>query len=48
MIRIRNLNKVFHLGASKKVVASNINMNFPTKESVGLLGRNGADRKSVV
>ncbi len=48
MIRIRNLNKVFQLGRSRKIVADNINMTFPTGESIGLLGRNGAGKSTLL
>jgi capsular polysaccharide transport system ATP-binding protein len=48
MIKLRNLSKAFVLGKSRKVVADNINMTFPTGESVGLLGRNGTGKSTLL
>ena len=48
MIELRNLTKVFRLDGRTKVVADNINITFPTGASVGLLGRNGAGKSSLL
>ncbi|MBE2274702.1 MAG: ABC transporter ATP-binding protein [Rhodobacteraceae bacterium] len=48
MIELRNLKKRFVLNGSVKVVAHNINVVFPTGEAVGLLGRNGAGKSSLL
>lgn len=49
MIRFENLTKVFHLGAGRtKVVADNINVEFPTGRVVALLGRNGAGKSTML
>lgn len=48
MIRFENITKVFSLEGKRKVVADNINLTFPTGRSVGLLGRNGAGKSSLL
>ncbi|MEX0308775.1 MAG: ABC transporter ATP-binding protein [Tateyamaria sp.] len=48
MIELRNLTKVFRLDGRSKVVADNINAVFPTGVAVGLLGRNGAGKSSLL
>lgn len=48
MIELRNLSKVYRLGGRPKWVARNINAVFPSKTTVGLLGRNGAGKSSLM
>lgn len=48
MIELRNVKKSYVLNGSVKIVARNINFTFPTGESVGLLGRNGAGKSSLL
>lgn len=48
MIRFEHLSKVFSLEGKHKVVADDINLTFPTGSSVGLLGRNGAGKSSLL
>lgn len=48
MIELRNLTKVFELDGRTKVVADNLNAVFATGVSVGLLGRNGAGKSSLL
>jgi len=48
MIELRNLSKTYHLNGRSKVVARNMNVTFPTGVSVGLLGRNGAGKSSLL
>lgn len=48
MIELRNLSKTFLLEGQRKTVARNISQVFPTGTSVGLLGRNGAGKSSLL
>lgn len=48
MIELRNLQKTFRLDGTRKIVARNICFTFPTGVSVGLLGRNGAGKSSLL
>lgn len=48
MLRLDNLTKVFSLHGKKKVVADGITMEFPSRSSVALLGRNGAGKSSLL
>ena len=48
MIRIRNLCKAYHLRGQTKVVADNINVDFEAGKVIGLLGRNGAGKSSLM
>ncbi len=48
MIRLRNVCKSFPMRGSRKIVADNVNITFPTGESVGLLGRNGAGKSTMM
>jgi len=48
MIRLENLTKAFWTPAGPKVVAAGINAVFPTGVSVGLLGRNGAGKSTMM
>lgn len=48
MIQLQNVSKTYHLNGRHKVVANNINVTFPTGVSVGLLGRNGAGKSSLL
>jgi len=48
MIRLENLTKIFALNGRRKVVANNINVDFPTGKAVGLLGRNGAGKSTLM
>lgn len=48
MIRLENLTKTFVLRGRSKTVANNINVDFPTGASIGLLGRNGAGKSTLM
>lgn len=48
MIKIENLSKSFLLKGHRKYVARNINVRFPSKASIGLLGRNGAGKSTLL
>ena len=48
MIQLVNLNKKFLTPSGSKVVADNINVTFPTGETVGLIGRNGAGKSTLM
>ena len=48
MIRLENLSKTFVLDGRRKVVADGMNATFPTGRAVGLLGRNGAGKSSLL
>lgn len=48
MIELQHVKKRFVLNGSVKVVARDLNIIFPTGESVGLLGRNGAGKSSLL
>lgn len=48
MVILENLNKVFRIKGSPKVVAKDINAVFPSGISVALLGRNGAGKSTLM
>ena len=48
MIALRGLSKTFHLRGSRKVVARDLDVVFPSGISVALLGRNGAGKSSLL
>ncbi|MCE8009749.1 ABC transporter ATP-binding protein [Aestuariivita sp.] len=48
MIRLENLSKSFYFRGERKVVADNLNLEFPAGISVGLLGRNGAGKSTLL
>ncbi len=48
MIELRRLNKTYVLNGIRKTVARDLSFVFPTGESVGLLGRNGAGKSSLL
>lgn len=48
MIVLRNLTKIFYSKGHKKIVADNLNAYFPSKTSIGLLGRNGAGKSTLL
>lgn len=48
MIQLDNLTKVFFERGQRKIVADDISATFPTGVSVGLLGRNGAGKSSLL
>jgi len=48
MIRLQNLTKTYVVNGTRKVVADNVSATFPTGVSVGLLGRNGAGKSSLL
>ncbi|PXW75303.1 capsular polysaccharide transport system ATP-binding protein [Ruegeria sp. P4] len=48
MIVLRNISKIFRVAGGRKVVADNVNAIFPTGASVGLLGRNGAGKSTML
>lgn len=48
MIRLENLTKIFTLEGRRKVLMENVNMTFPSGQSVALLGRNGAGKSTLL
>ncbi|PSL17604.1 ABC transporter ATP-binding protein [Shimia abyssi] len=48
MIRLEELRKRFRTNAGEKIVAGGINAVFPTGVSVGLLGRNGTGKSTLL
>ncbi len=48
MIVLRNLTKAYRLNGHRKIVAHQINAVFPSRISVGLLGRNGAGKSTLL
>jgi len=48
MIALQNLSKTYVTQGVHKVVANDITFTFPTREAVGLLGRNGAGKSSLL
>lgn len=48
MIRLENLTKIFSLEGRRKVVMQNVSMEFPSGQSVALLGRNGAGKSTLL
>lgn len=48
MIRLENLCKSFFVHGDERVVADHINVTFPSKVAVGLLGRNGAGKSTLL
>ena len=48
MIRIQNLWKTYRFGSSSKIICRNVNLDFPSGVSVGLLGRNGAGKSTLL
>jgi capsular polysaccharide transport system ATP-binding protein len=48
MIVLRNLTKTYHLQGSRKTIADRLNAVFPSRVSVGLLGRNGAGKSTLL
>lgn len=48
MIQLDQVSKTYVLNGKRKVVADNITATFPTGVSVGLLGRNGAGKSSLL
>ncbi|MFN3825300.1 MAG: ABC transporter ATP-binding protein [Pseudorhodobacter sp.] len=48
MIRLENVSKTFHTRTGARTIARNITATFPRGLSVGLLGRNGAGKSSLL
>jgi len=48
MIQLENVSKTFHLRGNSRTIARNITATFPKGRSVGLLGRNGAGKSSLL
>lgn len=48
MIYLQNLSKTYILKGKRKIVADNITATFPSGVSIGLLGRNGAGKSSLL
>ncbi len=48
MIRLEHLTKTFVMNGRRKTVADDICVDFPTKVSIGLLGRNGAGKSTLM
>lgn len=48
MIRLKNVQKTFHVKGNHRTIANNMTMNFPKGKSIALLGRNGAGKSSLL
>jgi capsular polysaccharide transport system ATP-binding protein len=48
MILLENLSKIFVLDGHRRVVLDDVTVLFPTRVSVGLLGRNGAGKSTLL
>lgn len=48
MIKLQGLSKCYWLRGQRKIVADNINAVFPSRAVVGILGRNGAGKSSLL
>lgn len=48
MIRVENLTKSFLLKGERKYVARDLNVTFPDRGAIGLLGRNGAGKSTFL
>jgi capsular polysaccharide transport system ATP-binding protein len=48
MIQLQNVTKTFRTGNTRKIVANNITATFPTGKIVGLLGRNGTGKSTLM
>ena len=48
MIELRNLSKAYAVKGARKVVADNLNVVFPARTAVAILGRNGAGKSSLL
>ena len=48
MIQLENLTKIFRLDGRTKVVMRDVNLVFPSRISVALLGRNGAGKSTLL
>lgn len=48
MIQLENLTKIFRLDGRTKVVMRDVNLTFPSRISVALLGRNGAGKSTLL
>lgn len=48
MIDLRNISKTYHLNGRSTVVADRISVTFPTGKAIGILGRNGAGKSSLL
>ncbi len=48
MIRLVNLSKTYRLNNKSTIVADNLNIEFPSKTAVAILGRNGAGKSSLL
>ena len=48
MIRLENLTKTFYLSGRRKTVADNISVDLPTGAAIGLLGRNGVGKSTLM
>lgn len=48
MIDLRNVSKTYHLNGRSTTVADRISVTFPAGKAVGILGRNGAGKSSLL
>lgn len=48
MIQFENVSKTYTLGGTRKRILNNVNLHIPTGACVGLLGRNGAGKSTVL
>lgn len=48
MIALQNVNKVYSRHGARKVIARDLTVSFPAGQCIGLLGRNGAGKSSLL
>lgn len=48
MIELRHVRKRYRVNGTEKIVARDLNIVFPSGESIGLLGRNGAGKSTLL
>lgn len=48
MIRFENVSKEFIMDGQRKVIMKNVDLDFPDRRAIGLLGRNGAGKSTLL
>lgn len=48
MIELKNVSKYFHTNQGKKYILKNISMTIPSGTNIGILGRNGAGKSTIM